>query len=206
MTDEQIVIPEEVVLAGDLAREAAALEIKTKEDVERAAEWAGQLNAANRRAEEARIFLVRPLNEHVSRINAEFKPRTTAIGDALAILKRKIAAFHREATEREQAAIRAAAEFVGASKEVADIASSRRETVAARAPSATAAVSSRWDYEVVDLKRLCKAIADGEADVALVTPARGELRKLLNERMKGEGEPTMPPGVKVTREDDVRLT
>lgn len=58
-----------------------------------------------KRLEEQRVFLVKPLNDHVKNINAAFKEWVKPLEEADSIVRRKVLGF-----QREQAALRAEAQ------------------------------------------------------------------------------------------------
>lgn len=203
---QRVEVPGFVTDAEALAAGVRLVEITDAATLGEAADWAARLDEAFKQAEKAREFLVKPLNDHVRAINATFKPRTTAIKAGLSALKSKMADYHAEAQRAEQAAARAAAEFVGASPEVQDIVASKETNQVVRTEAAAVSTSERWDYEVVDLRRLAAAVASGRMPVDLIQPDRGALRRWLNALDKaGMADDIVVEGVRVHKVKDVRL-
>lgn len=97
----------DVALIKEKAVEIAVIDSPEKE--ERAAEFCQQVKLRIDKAEDARTFLVKPLNDHVKRINAEFKETTGPMVEALDQVKKGMTAWRnseqvREAKERAEEA------------------------------------------------------------------------------------------------------
>ena len=84
----------------ELAARARAHRITDDESRALAADLRGALKGEEGRIERGRIFLVKPLNDHVKRINSKCKPLTDALEAAVHVLDTEIA---RDRREREAA-------------------------------------------------------------------------------------------------------
>lgn len=75
---------------------ALALEVRTAEEAQQAAEFLARIKSEHRSVEKARTFIVKPLNDHVKRINNEFRPKTTALERADKIVRDKAKGYMAE--------------------------------------------------------------------------------------------------------------
>jgi fused signal recognition particle receptor len=82
---------------------ALALEVRTTAEAQAATEVLSTIAVERKRSEEARQFLVRPLNEHVKAINARFKTAAEPLDEADGVVRRKLLAYRAE-QERVRAA------------------------------------------------------------------------------------------------------
>lgn len=82
--------------ASEAEQQAAAIEVRTPQEAEQAMELVAGFAQRRKAAEEARTFLVKPLNDHVRAINDRFRPGREALERAEKAVKDKILAFRRE--------------------------------------------------------------------------------------------------------------
>lgn len=133
--------------------------IHDDQEMKVATDTLAQVNAFLKRAEEARTFIVKPLNDHVKLINAEFKKITDPLTFADRSIRNAMSAFY-QAKERarleEQVRLDAQAKADAAiqgtpsliPEVVADLAPAVDKTV--KTEAATAGFRDNWTYEIID--------------------------------------------------------
>lgn len=148
------------------SRAAEIANISTSEQEKRAVEFCSQAKARVDLLEIARTRLVKPLNDHVKMINAEFKGVVTPIEDAIKSIKLGISAYRQsedmKAAEEQKALLEQEAKLAARQGDVAgiqEIAKAHAEVEAA-APSIvrtqTGKASFRTDpkFEIVDATQI----------------------------------------------------
>lgn len=209
---EVVPVPAEVLTAERLAEAVRGFEVTDERTLREAVEAASLLKEAAEQAETARVFLVKPLNDHVNRINGTFNPKLKAIKATMGVLKGRIAGYHEDRQRERNEAARQLADFVGQSEEVQEIVSTvpAPRQVAVAASGAEATTAERWNYEVEDLRALCREVAEGRLPLSVVTVDKGGMRRWLNALDKrslpddssfGDRE----PAVRVFKVKDVRI-
>jgi hypothetical protein len=88
---------------ADVVELAVAIEVSTPADAQAATELLARIAQQKKRNEEARKFLVKPLNDHVKVINARFAQTAAPLDEADGVVRGKVLAF-RQVEERERAA------------------------------------------------------------------------------------------------------
>ncbi len=189
-----------IVSAEGHVRSAAAMVIAEKADAEHAADLTRWIKQTAKKAEEQRVRLVKPLNDHVKMINAEYAKITEPLKQAEQVLKDKLLAWQQAEQARlaaEEAARRAeddrliaeaqAAKQAGdAEREAALIEQMRQQppVFSGHAPpvrgelGTVASVRKIWTYEVVDAAQVPrefmqihdKAVRAAIAEGALAIP------------------------------------
>ena len=170
-----------------------------------------QIKTVTKRSEEARKVLVKPLNDHVAMINAQFKTVTEPLNAAERTIKTKMLAYsaeveraaraeaerlHREAQERaleeiidlDEGGNTIAAE-VALSFAAAAVAEPVRVAATATA-SGTATVRKTWEFEVVDF------VALGDTFKQANIPA-------IREAVRGGARDI--PGVRIFQQDSLSV-
>lgn len=82
--------------------QAQQVQVRNQAEAEAATEFLSTIAAARKRAEEARKFLVGPLNSHVKAINERVKAEVAPLEEADAIIREKVLAHRREADRLRQ--------------------------------------------------------------------------------------------------------
>lgn len=95
-------ISEEVVAAevNATVQAAQAIEVKTPEQAQAATEFLSKLAGAKRRNEQARLFIVGPLNTQVKAINERFKENAVPLDEADQLVRGKLLVFQQAEAER----------------------------------------------------------------------------------------------------------
>jgi hypothetical protein len=75
---------------------AQAIEVRTALEAAHATEFLARLAREKKQADEARVFLVKPLNDHVKAINARFKPTAEMLDQADQLVRSKVIAYRQE--------------------------------------------------------------------------------------------------------------
>ena len=90
---------------------ATALVVESQPDMAEGTDLLAQIKKTLKRSEEARDVLVRPLNDHVKMINAQFKTVTAPLADAERTIRQKMltyaTALEKERQEEAERARRA---------------------------------------------------------------------------------------------------
>ncbi len=167
---------------------ADSLVVASSAEMANGTDLLAQIKALLKRSEAARDVLVRPLNEHVRMINAQFKTVTEPLAGAERTIKAKMLAFaveqerraheeaqrlHREAQERALAEIvnlDEAGETVAAEVALSFAVAAKPDEVRAEATTTlsgnTASVRKVWDFELTDIAKVPKGfLALDEAKV-----------------------------------------
>jgi len=156
------------------------------------------------KSEDARKFLVGPLNDHVKAINDEFRPNTTALEKLKKDLKSKMDVFvtaeqkrldeeaeaQRLAAEEEALQRASEAEAEGNTELADDIVDTAADAPDAKTKAPTArgdygsSTSSRtdWKGECVSVKDLCAAIGRGDLPEDFITVNQARLNKFALEK------------------------
>ena len=200
----EVTIPDEVQMASAVAQAYEGYEVVDGASLVVATDALVTLKEARVKTESARVFLVKPLNDHVATINKQFKPHLGALDSVIAALKAKVVRFHHKRQEDERAAVRAAAELMGSSEEVTEIATSVVVPTRARTASGAVQVAQRWNYEAVDMRALCAAIGRGDVNPDLIQVNRGVVRTWMNAMVMQKQTPELP-GIRFYKEDGVSV-
>lgn len=99
---EQEKVAEIATVVSTTVAAAQQIEVRTEQEQIAATEFLAQIAKAKKDSDRARTFLVKPLNDHVKAINAEFKEKTEPLAEADKIVRQKVLAYN-----AEQAHIRA---------------------------------------------------------------------------------------------------
>lgn len=118
--------------------QAHQVQVRTHAEAADATEFLAQVKGALKRAEEARVFLVKPLNDHVKAINARVKAEVAPLEEADAIVREKVLA-HRREVERQRAEEQARLDREAAERERQAEEARRAEEARARAEREAAA-------------------------------------------------------------------
>jgi len=200
--------------ADNLSAQVSRVDITSNEVFASAGDLMKIINSQLKTHEAARTALVKPLNDHVKFINDQFRPHTAALTGAKTDLKVKMdewarkeaarvaeeeAAARREAEERAMR-VAQAAEAAGESDladeildRAADEPQKRTNVVARGSLGSSSSFRKTWDFEVEDIKTLCRAVADGKLPVEAVMANETFIR---NEVRTWKGD-TAIPGVRV---------
>lgn len=140
--------------------------VNSPEKESRAAEFCQQIKIRIDKAEDARTFLVKPLNDHVKKINSSFKETTQPLQEALDTIKQGIMAW------RQSEEVRQAKELAEKAKFEAQVAASQGdvETLQEKAAEvkeaqliATPKIETQtgkttfrkmWKWEIIDILEL----------------------------------------------------
>ena len=149
-----------------LAETARTLVISTSDEARYASEMLTYISSAQKKLEAQRVFLVKPLNDHVKDINNVFKEWKSPLDEADTTLRRKMLAWHVE-EERRAAAEREVLEQLDVPEE--DMPDLPVRVVRSETGGSTS-VRKTWTYEVVDQKIVPKAylmLDDGLINLAI---------------------------------------
>jgi colicin import membrane protein len=175
------------------------VQVRTAEEAARAKEFLSQLAAEKRRSERARTALVKPLNDHVKFINAQFRPTTDALEVADGIVRRRILEYR----EEKERAAREEQERLDAERK-------QREEKAAeehrRAEAEAAAERERAarDAAKAEADRRRAEAAAAEADREAATKLEREMRDMAPEGLDAEVRLTRNPKRKQAAEDELK--
>lgn len=191
---------------------ATALVVESQPDMAEGTDLLAQIKKTLKRSEEARDVLVRPLNDHVKMINAQFKTVTAPLADAERTIRQKMLTYatalekeRQEEAERarraeQERALEAAAALEAAGKIVEaevtlSFAAEAKAEVARVEPTTTDAgnttsIRKIWKHEVVDFGAVPDAfkIAD---DAKIREAVRAGIREI--------------PGVRIYQEDSLAI-
>lgn len=193
-----------VTKGADLLGQAERAVISNAEILAQAGDLYKIINTQIKATDEARTFLVKPLNDHVKAINAQFKKTAEPMNEAKTILKTKMDEYVAEETriqeeanakakaEAEEAALKSAEKHEAAgdnvtAQAVVEAAADLPDAVS-KAPKARgnlgSTTSSRtdWKGEVVDIKAFLQAIIDGHIPESFIEIKQVELDKLAKSR------------------------
>lgn len=164
-----------------------------------AAQYLRENKAEQKRLDDQRRNMVDPLNGVVKQINALFKPVTETLAEAERIVKgavstyqiaeqRRIAAENaareelaRKERERlEQRALKAQEQGKAEKAEALMTQAATTVAVVAEAPAKVAGISTRmaWVAEVIDVREVCRQIADGHLPPTIVDFKPVELNRI----------------------------
>lgn len=103
---EQVATPQERRKVGEVSdavvsavTAAQSIQVRTAQEAEDATEFLSRLAREKRQAEDARKFLVGPLNAHVKAINERFKPTAEMLDSADQIVREKVITYRRQVEE-----------------------------------------------------------------------------------------------------------
>ncbi len=211
--------------AENLMEQADRAVIESQEDFDRSVDHIKICQAQHTSAEEARKNLTAPLNQHVKWINAQFKPITDQLAKAKQLMKDKAAVWkvaedQRIKEEEERARKEAEDQALKDAQEAADagddekaeaIMTSAADTPEAKqtAPTgrgtftgASGGIRKTWSGEVVDVKLVCAAIADGVLPEEMIK----QFSQLeLNKYAKGVNVESTTNGIKITERKDMAV-
>lgn len=91
---------------ASLVDDARAVQVRDDEEAELATDFLSMIAGERKRAEDARTFLVKPLNDHVKMINARFKGPAEILKQADAIVREKVLSYRADVERRRQEEIR----------------------------------------------------------------------------------------------------
>ena len=152
-----------------------------------------------KKSEDGRKFLVKPLNDHVKNINSQFKPITTHLDTIKSSLKSKMDSYvsDREAEARKQASIEKAKAEEEALKRAEELQANGNSELAEDVMDAAASLPDKpksqiargsygsstsskinWKAECIDIKEMCRAIADGKLPEDFILVNQPRLNKL----------------------------
>ena len=205
------------LLAAESAFAAAeARTITTAADATAVAQDLKEIKHKAREIEAMRKSLVAPIDEARARIQAFFKPPLDFLQKAESALKGKLLAYQdaerriaQEAARKEAERLRKLAEAKAKRAEKrgdVEAAEELREQpiiVPTAAPTALEGTSVRvlWRAELVDIRELCRAIADGKAPADLVRFEQAAGNRLAT-ALKDAAD---VPGVRFTREESMAV-
>lgn len=165
---EQEVATRVLDATSSLVEDANAVQVRDDEEAEAATDFLALIAGEKRRAEDARTFLVKPLNDHVREINARFKGPAEILKQADGIVRAKVLAYRSEQERKRQAEIRRLEE-----EEQARVRAEReereRQEAAARALAEQAAVAARRAEEDAGADAATRAQAEAVRAFAVAT-------------------------------------
>jgi uncharacterized protein YoxC len=164
-----------------LTQDAQGIVIKTQEDVATATSFLGAVRAKLKAIEEARTFLVKPLNDHVKEINTKFKEQSVPLDKIEADIKRSIGNYQLE-QERiarvEEERLRKLRETADAKREekgqapiAAPVKEVARPDTTVRTEQGKTTSVKVWKYRVVDLDCVPRGFLRCEVNASVVNNA-----------------------------------
>lgn len=203
---------------------ATALIVTNQEQYDYAGEYIASLKKYKNDLEKDRKELVDPLNAHVKKINAKFKPHATNIDNAIATANQKMTTYFREEErkrlkleadaaeksrkEQERLQKRADAarekgqeEKAEALEQSADLVVPAPVAETATRQTASTTIAKTWSAQIYDKLSLIKAIASGKASMEYVEANM----TALNQAARSQKETMNVPGVRSVSKDSVRL-
>ena len=193
--------------ANELMAQAERAVIDTPETFNTSVDFIKICTSQLRSAEEIRKSLVKPLNDHVAWINAQFRPITGRIEEAKKLMNRKATEYQtaeearlaeeawaerkrQEELALQQAEIAAESGDEETAEAILDVAIATPEKEA-KAPTGRgtltgASGSSRgvWKGQLDDVKAVCAAVAAGELPKEIITVSKSGMNKIANEQKK----------------------
>lgn len=161
--EEQKRIAKAAEMAERIAQQAAEVQVRTGAEAQAAADLLTTFATDRRSIEEARTFIVKPLNEHVKAINARFKPHAEALAAAERVVKDKVLGFQAE-EERRAREEQARLDAERAARERAAEDERRRVEAEARAErEAAAREAAKAEAEAREADRLRREQLDADA-------------------------------------------
>ncbi len=167
---------------------SAKIVIKTEDDRLKASEIIVSLKKKYDTLEENRTSLVKPLNDHVKFINAQFKPFTEKLDSGISALKRGVANYlleeerkAKEKEEKELAKLKAKnekREAEGKAPIIKTIESAERPASVAHTQGGKTGGRKVWKFEVIDsslvpaeflspdVDKIKQAVANGSREIA----------------------------------------
>jgi hypothetical protein len=92
--DQRVAVVERQV--DEIVTAAEGMQVRNAAEAQAATEFLASIARGKRSAEDDRLFLTRPLREHVARINQRFKDKMAPVDRADGIVREKLLAFNRE--------------------------------------------------------------------------------------------------------------
>lgn len=158
-----------------------------------------RVTAAEKRLNDTRLGLTRPIDEAKKKVMDLFKPAVERFNEAKMIARRKAGAYQEEERQRREAEARAAAEKAAKEQErrqklaekalergdaaKAEEHEAKAEQAAVAVPTAQApkakgvALRTYYTVQVLDMKKLCAAVAEGRVPAHVVQLHQGEANK-----------------------------
>lgn len=211
--------------ANDLVDQAERAEIVDKEKFDTSVDFIKVCNSQLSRLEEMRKAIVGPLNDHVRWINAQFKPLRERIEQAKGVMESKALMWQK--AERDRIEAEAEAEHKRQEEEALAAAQDAQERgdekaadaildVAATTPEpdkkpatgrgsltgATGSISGRWIGRVVDVRAVCRAIADGEVPEDVI---KGWYTSKLNRMATDHGKEGVVHGIEYSLDESLSV-
>lgn len=202
----EIALPDTTELtnrADDLIASVGRAVIDSPENENKGGDLLKMLKTIVKGAEDDRKKITGPINASLKLINAKYKEITNPVEAAIKELGKKMVAYKQEqqriAQEKEQVerekreaeALEKAAQLEAAGKdeaatelvEAAEAASEATQVDANKSTvrsdfGATTTMTDKWSAEMVDIRILCKAVADGKIDANCVLPNMPVLNKI----------------------------
>jgi hypothetical protein len=181
-------IEQGTAIAQRCLAEAAQITVTDAETARLAAEWLRNVKATQRAHEQARTFLVKPLNDHVKAINDQFRPLTQTLEEAERTVKGKLLSFQRDAEvrrlreqarldaerhEREQAAERERREIEEAARYIREGAAREAEAAQQRARGeADEFRRSAAEQQAQDARERERQAQEAERSILIAPPAQ----------------------------------
>lgn len=184
---------------GQLASQVERAEITDQDSLSNGGDLYAIIRNQIKKSEDARTFLVKPLNDHVKSINDQFKPNKEKLEELQKKLKSKMDVFvtaeqkridaeaeaERKAAEEEALQRAAEAEAAGNNELAEDIVETAAEAPVETVKSPIArgnygsSTSSRadWKGECVSVKELCAAIGRGDIPEDFISVNQARLNK-----------------------------
>jgi len=189
--------------ADDLISAVSRAVIDSPQTEDKGGDLLKMLKNIKNNAEDDRKSITGPINVALKAINAKYKLITNPVDMAIKELNRKMVDYKmeirriaqenerierekREAEALEKAAEleangknEAAEELVGAAESASDKTQDDVNKSTVRSEyGATTTMTDKWSAEVPDIRLLCKAVAEGKADIDCVMPNMPHLNKL----------------------------
>jgi hypothetical protein len=199
--DLAMIVTDLTTKANDLLAQADKAEIESHKNYETGTDYRKVVSGIKKRLEDKRKELVDPYGKRVRFINAEFKSVRDILDEADGIVKNKMLTWHnaeekriREENERkrkeaEEAALAAAEEAeesgdAATSEAILNMAAETPEpedkpTIGRGELTGAASVASKvWTGKVIDMKLVCKAVAEGDLPQDLIAIPQSKLNEL----------------------------
>lgn len=161
---------EVVEVVNATVAQARELTVATPEQARAAVEFLAHIADARRKNENARVFLVKPMNDHVKQINDRFKANAVPLDEADGLVRGKLLAFSQE-EQRRLAAEQARIDMERRAREEAAEAERRRQ-------AEEAAAAERQAREVEEARQAQLRQAENERAREIATMSDEELSKL----------------------------
>lgn len=182
--------------------QAQAMVIDSPEALSQASAFIKEVTAAEKRLNETRLNLTRPIDEAKNKIMGLFKPAVDCLNQAKMLARRKAGAYQEEERRRREQEAREAAEKAERERlrqqKLAEAALERGDTAkaekfeakaeqaatsvpVAEAPKTTGvALRTYYQVQVLNMKQLCAAVAEGKIPPHIVQLHQGEANKFAS--------------------------